>query len=81
MACRRATRDYLPIGGRLFREWEYMSDVRKVTNQLLDLAYDGVLSWEYIAIACLQYMSERDVADMASDNYFIDDENDDEAGE
>jgi len=59
-----------------------MSDVRKVTNQLIDLADDGVLSWQVIAIACLQYMSEDHVADMASDNYFIDDENDDdEAGE
>ena len=34
-----------------------MSDVRKVTNQLIDLANDGVLSWEYIALACLSYMS------------------------
>ena len=58
-----------------------MSDVRKVTNQLIDLADEGVISWQVIAIACLLYMSERDVADMASDNYFIDDENDDEAGE
>ena len=58
-----------------------MSDVRKVTNQLIDLADSGVLSWESIAVACLLYMSERDVADMAGDNYFIDDENDDEAGE
>jgi hypothetical protein len=57
-----------------------MSDVRKVTNQLLDLADDGVLSWESIAVACLLYMSESAVADMAGDNYFIDDEND-EAGE
>lgn len=51
-----------------------MNDVRKVTNQLIDLADSGALSWETIAMACLLYMSERDVADMASDNYFIDDE-------
>jgi hypothetical protein len=51
-----------------------MSDVRKVTTQLIDLADDGVLSWETIAMACLSYMSEDHVADMASDNYFIDDE-------
>jgi hypothetical protein len=56
-----------------------MNDVRKVTTQLIDLAIDGVLSWQVIAIACLQYMSEDHVADMASDNYFLDDEN--EAGE
>lgn len=60
-----------------------MSDVRKVTTQLIDLVDDGVLSWETIAMACLSYMSEDHVADMASDNYLIDDENDDdsEAGE
>jgi len=57
-----------------------MSDVRKVTSQLIDLADSGVLSWEAIAMACLQYMYEDHVADMASDNYFLDDEND-EAGE
>ncbi len=51
-----------------------MSDVRKVTTKLIDLANDGVLDWETIAIACLSYMSEDHVADMASDNYFIDDE-------
>ena len=58
-----------------------MSDVRKVTNQLIDLVDEGVLSWEIIARACLSYMSEDHVADMASLNYLIDDENDDEAGE
>jgi hypothetical protein len=58
-----------------------MSEVRNVTTQLIDLVNDGVLSWESIAVACLSYMSEHDVADMAQYNYFIDDENDDEAGE
>ena len=59
-----------------------MNDVRKVTCQLIDLADDGVLSWETVAMACLSYMSEDQVADMASDNYLIDDQNDDdEAGE
>ena len=60
-----------------------MSDVRKVTNQLIGLVDDGVLSWETVAMACLSYMSEDHVADMADYNYLIDDENDenDEAGE
>jgi hypothetical protein len=58
-----------------------MSDVRKVTNQLIDLADSGVLSWKTIATACLLYMSERDVADMAGDNYFIDDDTDSENDE
>ena len=59
-----------------------MNDVRKVTNQLIDLVDEGLLDWEIIARACLSYMSEDHVADMANDNYLIDDENDDdEAGE
>lgn len=55
-----------------------MSDVRKVTNQLIDLVDDGVLSWETVAMACLSYMSEDHVADMASDNYLIEDSEDSE---
>ena len=56
-----------------------MSDVRQVTCQLIDLVDDGLLTWEQIARECLSYMSERDVADMASSGYLIDD--DSEAGE
>lgn len=49
-------------------------DVRKVTNRLIDLIEDGSLTWDIVAIACLQYMSESDVADMAQYNDLIDDE-------
>lgn len=58
-----------------------MNDVRKVTNQLIDLVDEGVLTWDMIARACLSYMSESDVADMADYNYLIDDENDDDENE
>jgi len=51
-----------------------MSDVREITNRLYDLVDQGVLSWETIGQACLSYMSESDVADMASYNYLVDDE-------
>lgn len=51
-----------------------MSDVRKVTNQLIDLVDEGLLDWEIIARACLSYMSEDHVADMAQYNYLVDDE-------
>ena len=57
-----------------------MSNVRKVTTKLIDLVDEGLLDWEIIAMACLSYMSEDHVADMAQYNYLIDDEND-EAGE
>jgi hypothetical protein len=48
-----------------------MSNARQVTNSLIDLAEQGVISWESIATACLQYMSEADVADMAHSEGFI----------
>jgi hypothetical protein len=51
-----------------------MSDVRKVTNQLIDLVDDGILDWEIIARACLSYMSEDHVADMADYNYLIEED-------
>jgi len=48
-----------------------MSRTRKVTNQLLDMIEDGILDPEAVLMACLQYMSEADVADMAHSNEFI----------
>lgn len=51
-----------------------MSDVRVVTNRLYDLVDQGVLTWEIIGQACLSYMSEDHVADMAQYNYLVDDE-------
>ena len=48
--------------------------VREATEKLIDLAEEGVLSWEAIARAALDYMSEDEVADMAQCNEFIDDE-------
>ena len=42
-----------------------MTNTRKVTCHLLDIAEQGVLSWEGIARECMAYMSEDDVADMA----------------
>ena len=51
--------------------------VREATEKLIDLAEEGVLSWEAIARAALNYMSEDEVADMAQCNEFIDDESED----
>ena len=48
--------------------------VREATEKLIDLAEEGVLSWEAIARAALNYMSEDEVADMARCNEFIEDE-------
>ena len=52
--------------------------VREATEKLIDLAEDGVLSWEAIARAALDYMSEDEVADMAQCNELIEDEEEDE---
>ena len=51
-----------------------MRGVRKATNKVIELAETGVLSWETIARAALDYMSEDEVADMAQCNEFIEDE-------
>ena len=52
--------------------------MRKATNKVIDLAEEGVLSWETITRAALDYMSEDEVADMAQCNKFIDDDFEDE---
>ena len=51
---------------------------RQITNLLYDMMDEGIIDPRAIAEACLSYMSERDVADMAHCNEFIlDDENED----
>ena len=47
--------------------------VREATEKLINLAEEGVFSWEAIARAALNYMSEDEVADMARCNEFIED--------
>lgn len=44
---------------------------RKVTNQILQMVEEGVLDKDAVIMACLKYMSEQDVADMAHANEFI----------
>jgi len=54
-------------------------NVRKVTNQLLEDVDNGLLTYEQIAKACLSYMSEDDVKEMAEANELIyEDEDNDE---
>lgn len=54
---------------------------RKVTNELYELAEQGVISWETLAVACMKYMSEDEVADMAHCNEFIQEEEEEEENE
>ena len=51
---------------------------RKVTTQLLEMIEDGILDPQTVLEACLSYMSEADVADMAHSNEFLGEEEEDE---
>ena len=41
---------------------------RNATNKILEMVENGLLDKDYLISACLQYMSEDDVADMARSN-------------
>lgn len=52
---------------------------REYTCKLYELAEEGLVSWETIAKACLSYMSEHDVKDMAiTEELVIEEEEDSE---
>ena len=51
---------------------------RKVTNKLLELIEEGVLDAQTVLEACLSYMSEDDVADMAHANELLEEEEEEE---
>lgn len=52
--------------------------VRKTTNRLIELAEDGVISWEDIARTALNWLSEDDVNQMARVNEFLPEDEEDE---
>jgi len=62
---------------------------RRVTNKLLEMMEEGALDAEVLVRACLTFMSEADVAEMAVGEGFLDeedaeideDEDEDEVGE
>ena len=41
---------------------------REVTNKILEAIEEGILDRDTVIMACLKYMSEDDVADMAHHN-------------
>jgi hypothetical protein len=47
---------------------------RKATNRILDMIDAGLLDKDQVILACLKYMSEDEVADMAHANEFFMDE-------
>ena len=48
-----------------------MSDTRKATNRILEMIEESQLDKDTVITACLKYMSEDDVADMARSNEFF----------
>ena len=44
---------------------------REATNKILELVEEGILDRDEVIMACLKYMSEDDVADMAHANEFF----------
>lgn len=57
------------------------TNVRQATNKVLEMCYEGILSWQDVAEAALRYMSEDAVADMAREYYWISDIDDEETEE
>jgi hypothetical protein len=53
---------------------------RIYTNKLVEMAEEGLITWESLAHACLGYMSEADVKDMAQTEWDVeeDEETDEE---
>lgn len=43
---------------------------RRATNKILEMVEEGVLDKDMVILACLKYMSEDEVADMAFVNEF-----------
>lgn len=57
-----------------------MSDVRKETRRVMEMAEDGIIDWSDLAEMCLAWMSEDDVVEMLRANDLIFDEKDYEEG-
>lgn len=51
---------------------------RPVTTELLEYADDGILTWETLARAALEWLSESEVRAMAEANGLVDEDEDEE---
>ena len=47
---------------------------RLYTNVLLEMVQDGILDKDWVILACLKYMSDDEVRDMAEANGFFPEE-------
>ena len=55
--------------------------MREATNRILELVEEGMLDRDTVIMACLKYMSEDEVADMAHSNEFFLDEDEEWDGQ
>lgn len=54
-------------------------DVRENTNKVLEMAEEGLISWQDLALMALKWMSENEVSSMLQANeVFLNDEDEDE---
>ena len=53
---------------------------RPNTNRLLEMIEEGKVGRDHVIVACLKYMSEREVSDMMIINGFLDGDGDFEMG-
>jgi hypothetical protein len=54
---------------------------RKATTRILEMVDEGILDRDTVIMACLKWMSESDVAEMAHANEFWDEEDDEDEDE
>jgi len=52
--------------------------VRKYTNMVLEMVDEGILDKDVVIMACLKYMSEAEVRDMAEANGFVPEDEEEE---
>ena len=52
--------------------------MREATNKILEMVEDGILDKDAVIMACVKYMAEDEVADMARANEFFFEEDEDE---
>jgi hypothetical protein len=70
--------DYNPAANKLKEEASSI-DVRENTNKVLEMAEEGLISWQDLALMALKWMSEYEVSSMLQANeVFLDDEDEDE---
>ena len=79
-AAKSAIKSILPLLLEMEMYRTRMYKTREATERILEMVEEGLLDRDTVIMACLKYMSEDDVVDMAHLNEFIlsEDEEDEE---